>query len=97
MAKLATAQIEIKPVLNEQVLADVCRRIEDAIAGAIRRGYATQPATEPWRYPTVTWGSGQTTTAPGTFTVTNASTGDPAKIAADIKRRLDEGGAGVLA
>lgn len=80
MAKLATAQIEIKPVLNEQALADVCRRIEDAIAGAIARGYNRRPVPSPapWPYqpPYVTWtaGSGVTSTTLNGLTSTSSST-----------------------
>lgn len=41
MAKIGTAHVEIKPVLNEQALADIAARIEAEVAAAIRAGIAS--------------------------------------------------------
>lgn len=38
MAKIGTAHIEIKPVLNEEALDAIVKRIEDAVAEGISRG-----------------------------------------------------------
>jgi hypothetical protein len=43
MAKIGTAHIEIKPVLNEDELEAICQRIEDAVTKGISRGLASQP------------------------------------------------------
>ena len=40
MAKIGTAHIEIKPVLNEAALGAIVQRVEDAIADAVARGVA---------------------------------------------------------
>lgn len=40
MAKIGTAHVEIKPVLNEDELTSLCRTIEEAAAAAVRRGIA---------------------------------------------------------
>ena len=37
MAKIGTAHVEIKPVLNEDALAALVKRIEDEVAAAINR------------------------------------------------------------
>lgn len=37
MAKIGTAHIEIKPILNEEALAVIVQRIEDAIAAGVAR------------------------------------------------------------
>ena len=41
MAKIDTAHVEIKPVLNEDELTSLCRVIEEATAAAVRRGIAS--------------------------------------------------------
>lgn len=38
MAKIGTAQIEIKPVLNDEALAAIVERIETEIREAVARG-----------------------------------------------------------
>lgn len=38
MAKIGTAHIEIKPVLNEAAMDHLVKRIEDAVAAGVRRG-----------------------------------------------------------
>lgn len=38
MAKVGTAHLEIKPVLNEEALAEIGRRIEQEVAAAVERG-----------------------------------------------------------
>jgi hypothetical protein len=38
MAKIGTAHVEVKPVLNEEVLAALTLQIEDAVAAAVQRG-----------------------------------------------------------
>jgi len=38
MAKIGTAQIEIKPVLNDEALKAITDRIESEIREAVRRG-----------------------------------------------------------
>lgn len=40
MAKIGTAHVEIKPVLNEEALATLTRRIEEAVRDAVARGLA---------------------------------------------------------
>lgn len=40
MAKIATAHIEIKPVLNDDSLQELMQRIEDAVAAGFERGMA---------------------------------------------------------
>lgn len=42
MAKIGTAHIEVKPVLNEEALAGIVQRIEDAVAEGVRRGLEAQ-------------------------------------------------------
>lgn len=37
MAKIGTAHIEIKPVLNEEALAEIGQRIEDAVEAGMTR------------------------------------------------------------
>lgn len=37
MSKIGTAHVEIKPVLNEEALAEVARRIETALADAFEK------------------------------------------------------------
>ena len=41
MAKLGTAHIEIKPVLNEDALTEITKRIEDAVAAGVTRALNT--------------------------------------------------------
>lgn len=44
MAKIGTAHIEVKPVLNEEALEEIAKRIEDAVARGVSRGMgATRP------------------------------------------------------
>ncbi len=43
MAKVGTVHVEIKPVLNQEALDDVCAHIEEAVAAAVSRGLATPP------------------------------------------------------
>ena len=38
MAKIGTAHIEIKPVVNDDALAEITDRITDAVAEGVRRG-----------------------------------------------------------
>lgn len=38
MAKIGTAQVEIKPVLNEEALTAITERIENEIREAVARG-----------------------------------------------------------
>jgi len=38
MAKIGTAHIEIKPVINEEALEALVQRIEDAVAAGVARG-----------------------------------------------------------
>lgn len=45
MAKIGTAHIEIKPVLNEEALDAIAQRIEDAVAAGIERGIARATTT----------------------------------------------------
>lgn len=47
MAKIGTAQIEIKSVLNEEELDKVCSEIERRISEAVQRGL-----TRPWSHAT---------------------------------------------
>jgi hypothetical protein len=74
MAKIGTAVLEIKPVLNEAALQEIATLIEEAVAAGIARGLAKQntyriyvgdtfsPGTgQTWPYGQVT--SGQTGTA----------------------------------
>ena len=41
MAKIGTAHVEIKPVLNEAALIAIAQQIEDTVAAAVARGMAT--------------------------------------------------------
>lgn len=43
MAKIGTAHVEIKPVLNEDALDALTKLIEDRVAGAVRAGVGEQP------------------------------------------------------
>lgn len=38
MAKIGTAHVEIKPVLNQGALDELCKSIEDAVALAVKHG-----------------------------------------------------------
>lgn len=38
MAKIGTAHVEIKPVLNEEALVAICAEIEARVAEAVRKG-----------------------------------------------------------
>lgn len=38
MAKIGTAHIEIKPVLSDEALDELAKRIEDAVALGVQRG-----------------------------------------------------------
>lgn len=40
MAKIGTAHVEIKPVLDAEALEQLCKRIEDAVAAGVARGMA---------------------------------------------------------
>lgn len=40
MAKIGTAHVEIKPVLNEDALDEIAQRIEETVAHAVERGMA---------------------------------------------------------
>lgn len=44
MAKIGTAHIEIKPVLDEAALSALTQRIEDAVAAGVIRGMAKRPS-----------------------------------------------------
>lgn len=72
MAKIGTAHIEIKPVLNEEALDEITRRIEDAVAAAVAAGMArVKPVPS---MPPPQWQLPDTVTSPRpTFTV-NADT-----------------------
>ena len=35
MAKIGTAHVEIKPVLNEEALSALCAQVEEAVANAV--------------------------------------------------------------
>jgi len=37
MAKIGTAIIEIKPVLNDEAMDALCKRIEESVAAAVER------------------------------------------------------------
>ena len=41
MAKIGTAHVEIKPVLNQEALDEITNRIENAVADAVARGLST--------------------------------------------------------
>ena len=43
MAKIGTAHIEIKPVLNDEALEAITKRIEDAVAAGVARGLRIEP------------------------------------------------------
>ena len=45
MAKIGTAHVEIKPVLNDEALEALTSRIADAVAEGVRRGYSTAAAS----------------------------------------------------
>ena len=45
MSKIGTAHIEIKPIVNDEALAIVMQRIEDAVAEAVERGIAKASGT----------------------------------------------------
>ena len=47
MAKIGTAHIEIKPVLNDEALAVIVQRIEDAVADGVARGLGLAKAPNP--------------------------------------------------
>ena len=40
MAKIGTAHIEIKPVIDDEALAVITQRIEEAVANGVVRGIA---------------------------------------------------------
>jgi len=44
MTKIATAHVEIKPVVNEEALQAILDRIQQAVAEAVERGMNTKPA-----------------------------------------------------
>lgn len=43
MAKIGTAHVEVKPVLNQEALDRVCKEIEDQVAAAVLRGASRRP------------------------------------------------------
>ena len=47
MAKIGTAHVEIKPVLNDEALEAIVRRIELATTAGVARGIANGARTEP--------------------------------------------------
>jgi len=51
MAKIGTAHIEVKPVLNEEALAAIVQQIETAVARGVERGLSTRDrlASKPLR------------------------------------------------
>ena len=51
MAKIGTAHVEIKPVLNEEALEAIATRIEEAIAKGVERGLASRQTTFTLQYP----------------------------------------------
>lgn len=40
MAKIGTAHVEIKPVVNDEALDEITSRIEEAVARGVERGMA---------------------------------------------------------
>ena len=47
MAKIGTAHVEIKPVINDEALDQITKRVEEAVAEGVRRGMRAVPS-----YPT---------------------------------------------
>lgn len=47
MAKIGTAHVEIKPVINDEALEQITKRVEEAVAEGVRRGMRAVPS-----YPT---------------------------------------------
>lgn len=43
MAKIGTAHIELKPVVNEDALNAIVERIAEAVAEGVKRGMASAP------------------------------------------------------
>jgi hypothetical protein len=43
MAKIGTAHVEVKPVLNEEALAEITARIEEAVRAGVQAGLTAQP------------------------------------------------------
>jgi hypothetical protein len=43
MAKIGTAHVEIKPVLNEEALEQIVQRIEEAVRRGVEAGLASRP------------------------------------------------------
>lgn len=68
MAKIGTAHVEIKPVLNEGALAAVVRRIEEAVAAAVARGMSRYPTPGLPTYPSYpqVWSADLTVSTTGT-------------------------------
>ena len=54
MAKIGTAHIEIKPVLNSEALDAIAQRIEDAVAEGVARGITRASKSEAFTAFTVT-------------------------------------------
>jgi len=64
MAKIGTAHVEIKPVVSDEALAEVTRRVADAVAAGVALGMARQlgvTPVSPTIYPGTSW-------PPGTIT-----------------------------
>lgn len=57
MAKIGTAQIEIKPVINDEALDVIVERIAEAVAEGVRRGMAEANA-KPHPVPLKVWRNG---------------------------------------
>jgi hypothetical protein len=45
MAKIGTAHVEIKPVVNVEALEDLSRLIEEAVARGVKRGIESATTT----------------------------------------------------
>lgn len=52
MAKIGTAHIEIKPVVNVEALDALTKRIEDAVAAGVERGMAKAQTVQIYCPPT---------------------------------------------
>lgn len=51
MAKVGTAHIEIKPVVNEEALGEITEQVANAVAEGVRRGLAPCVQTNGKRCP----------------------------------------------
>ena len=72
MAKIGTAHVEIKPVVDEAALAEITRRVADAVAAGVALGMSrvtpTVPTASPTVYPwSITCGTPSDSTITDTF------------------------------